>query len=141
MGNTGTSAMNRLINFEDMQTATTKTDTLIISTLPAENQQCLITGTVSIDNEVKMLNKYITQDKNIRIILYGLNACDQAPNKKYEQLAGLGFYRIYIYGGGMFEWLLLQDIYGKELFPTTAKESDLLKYKGVQQFDVHMLCN
>jgi hypothetical protein len=32
--------------------------------------------------------------------------------------------------GGIFEWLLLQDIYGKELFPTTKKEADLLKFKA-----------
>lgn len=141
MGNTGSVSINRIINFEDMQTVTTKTNTLIISTLLAETQQCLIAGTVSIDNEVKILNKYITQDKSIRIVLYGLNASDHTPNKKYEQLVGLGFYHVYIYGGGLFEWLLLQDIYGQELFPTTAKESDLLKYKGIRQFDVPLLCN
>ena len=31
----------------------------------------------------------------------------------------------------MFEWLLLQDIYGDDEFPTTTKELDILKYKGV----------
>jgi len=36
---------------------------------------------------------------------------------------------IYIYPGGIFEWLCLQDIYGDELFPTTKKELDILKYK------------
>ena len=29
----------------------------------------------------------------------------------------------------MFEWLLLQDIYGNEQFPTLGKELDILKYK------------
>jgi hypothetical protein len=29
----------------------------------------------------------------------------------------------------MFEWLLLQDIYGAASFPTTSKELDILKYK------------
>ena len=48
---------------------------------------------------------------------------------KYEQLSKLGLINIYIYPGGIFEWLCLQDIYGDELFPTTKKELDILKYK------------
>ena len=41
----------------------------------------------------------------------------------------LGFKNIYVYPGGMFEWLLLQDIYGDDLFQTTSKIQDILKYK------------
>ena len=37
---------------------------------------------------------------------------------------------VYIYTGGMFEWLLLQDIYGKEAFPTKGDELDILKFKS-----------
>ena len=29
----------------------------------------------------------------------------------------------------MFEWLLLQEIYGDENFPTISRELDILKYK------------
>ena len=36
----------------------------------------------------------------------------------------------HIYIGGLFEWLLLQDIYGDDEFPTTTKIIDILKYKG-----------
>jgi hypothetical protein len=39
----------------------------------------------------------------------------------------------------MFEWLLLQDIYGKELFPTTKKELDLLRYKSNQLLSIGLL--
>ena len=42
----------------------------------------------------------------------------------------MGFSQIYVYPGGIFEWLLLQDIYGEDSFPTTKKELDILKYKG-----------
>jgi hypothetical protein len=42
---------------------------------------------------------------------------------------GLGFRNVCVYSGGMFEWLLLQDIYGATSFPTTSKELDILKYK------------
>jgi len=36
---------------------------------------------------------------------------------------------VHIYPGGIFEWLLLQDIYGDDMFKTTSKELDILKYK------------
>ena len=48
---------------------------------------------------------------------------------KYTQLVNLGFVNVYIYPGGLFEWLCLQDIYGDDEFPTTNKELDILKYK------------
>ena len=35
-----------------------------------------------------------------------------------------------MYTGGIFEWLLLQDIYGKDEFPTTSEELDILKYRA-----------
>jgi len=44
-------------------------------------------------------------------------------------LSGLGFQDVYLYMGGMFEWLLLQDIYGADEFPTTNKFLDILYYK------------
>jgi hypothetical protein len=33
----------------------------------------------------------------------------------------------------------MQDIYGKELFPTTKKEVDLLKYKPNQLLNIALL--
>ena len=64
------------------------------------------------------------------IIVYGTNACDETVQKKCQQLLGLGFQNIYVYPGGMFEWLLLQDIYGEDLFPTIGVCKDLLEYKN-----------
>ena len=48
---------------------------------------------------------------------------------KYDQLVKLGFSKVFIYPGGIFEWLCLQDIYSDENFPTNKKELDILKYK------------
>ena len=48
------------------------------------------------------------------IVLYGMNCLDKTVIKKAEQLIDLGFSNIYIYMGGLFEWLLLQEIYGEE---------------------------
>jgi len=59
--------------------------------------------------------------------------------KKYRQLVDLGFSNVYIYTGGLFEWLLLQDIYGSTEFPTTTKELDILKFKGTSKVGQLML--
>jgi hypothetical protein len=71
---------------------------------------------------------------SIKIIVYGKNTSESSPYKKVEQLMGLGFYNVYLYPGGLFEWLCLQDIYSSEEFPTTCKELDILKYKPVSAF-------
>ena len=49
--------------------------------------------------------------------------------KKYKQLISLGFSRVFIYSGGLFEWVLLQELYGENEFPTTGKVKDFLKYR------------
>jgi hypothetical protein len=61
-------------------------------------------------------------NKSVKIIVYGKNCNDEKIYVKYNQLNSLGFYNVYIYTGGLFEWLLLQDIYGATEFPTTKKE-------------------
>ena len=133
MGNT--ISINK-INFEDMQTACRSNQYIIINTLNEKNQECLIENTIAPDNEIKLINNYLSKDKSINIIIYGPNAADESIYKKYEQLTKLGFENIYVYPGGIFEWLLLQDIYGDEEFPTTKKELDILKYKGRGFFNV-----
>ena len=118
------------VNFEDIQFIIKNTDNyLLINTLTENEQNCLIINTMPIDKEEIIINKLLNTNKNIKIIIYGKNCNDDTPSKKYEQLINLGFVNMYVYVGGMFEWLLLQDIYGKELFPTTTNQLDLLKYK------------
>ena len=121
------------INFETMQNivnSRAQNNFLIINTLETNNQDCLIKNTVLPEREVAELNKYITENKNINIVIYGMNCCDSKVINKYNQLFKLGFINLYVYIGGLFEWLLLQDIYGDDEFPTTAKIIDILKYKG-----------
>ena len=82
------------------------------------------------ENEENKINSLMKERKwNVNIIIYGKNWMDKKVNTKYEQLKKLGFQQVSIYSGGLFEWLLLQDIYGEELFQTTNKELDILKYK------------
>lgn len=137
MGNT--QSMKK-INYEDMQTASKNPEIyLIINTLPISEQKCLIINTVMATDEEAIINKFIKENKSIRIIIYGKNCNDETINKKYQQLYSLGFYNIFVYLGGMFEWLMLQDIYGKDIFYTTSKEVDLLKYKSNQLLSIGLL--
>ena len=117
------------INFEDMQYAI-KNRICIISTLPINEQGCLIRGTIPCIDEERIVNQYLSQSKRTRIIIYGKHNNDITIFNKYNQLAKLGFSNLYIYVGGLFEWLCLQDIYGLEDFPTTSNELDILKYKS-----------
>ena len=102
---------------------------LIINTLDSSKQNCLIAGTISYQEEEEYVNSLINGDKKENIILYGMNCLDESVIKKAEQLIELGFTNIFIYVGGLFEWLLLKDIYGEENFPTIGDELELLKFK------------
>jgi len=140
MGNS--MSIKKNINFEDMQFSINDSDkTIIINTLDAHMQGCLIAGTLAIDQEVELLNAYLKKNIDVRIIIYGMNDTDKTVEKKYEQLIKLGFYNVFIFSGGIFQWLLLQDVYGNELFPTTSLKVDLLKYKGRRQLNVRLLEN
>ena len=127
------------VSFEDLQYAIKNKDRFIlINTLPIDEQNCLIYNTIKYDTEEKvineLLNQYVLRDKNI--IVYGKNTNDDTVEKKYRQLNSLGFTEVYIYLGGIFEWLLLQDVYGKDEFPTTSKVLDILKYKIKRTYGV-----
>ena len=124
------------INFEDIQYAIQKSNEyIIINTLPISEQDCLIKNTLPYEQEEKTINELLNNYdlNNKKIIIYGKNANDESSEKKYSQLRTLGFSEIYLYTGGLFEWLLLQDIYGSVEFPTSKKILDILKYKANRQ--------
>jgi len=117
------------IGFEDVKYAI-KTNKMIINTLNISEQDCLIYGTTSYDKEEQIINHLIENgDKNNVIIIYGKHSSDETPQKKYNQLAKYGFQQVYIYNGGLFEWLLLQDIYSSQEFPTTTVCKDILMFR------------
>ncbi len=131
MGNTQSI---KKVNFEDIQQIwRNNQNILLINTLSDNNQSCLIKGTVSIKDEIRLINEYLSKP-SIKIIVYGKNTCELSPYKKVEQLKSLGFNNVFLYIGGLFEWLCLQDIYGCDEFPTTSNELDLLKYKPISAF-------
>ena len=108
---------------------------IILNTLPDNEQLCLIIGTIPADKEVITITQLLEKKTiNTRIIIYGKNCNDESVIKKITQLHKLGFLQVYIYVGGLFEWICLQDIYGKNEFPTTTQENDILKFKPIRQF-------
>ena len=142
MGNQPSLQHIQKINFEDVQTVSKNPEIyLLISTLSPLDQNCLIFGTISPQQEEMLINRYMKQNTNIRIIIYGRNSNDDTIYKKYEQLLKLGFSNVFLYIGGLFEWLMLQDIYGSDEFPTTSKQIDILKYKSSQRLNVSLLEN
>ena len=129
----------RKVGFEDIQYVIKhkKRNYILINTLTITEQNCLIPDTIAIKDEETIINKYL--NKNIHIIIYGKNANDESIFKKYEQLLTLGCSSVFVYTGGLFELLLLQDIYGKEEFPTTSDELDILKYRAESIFNNRLL--
>jgi hypothetical protein len=103
---------NTKVNFEYMQNCIEHPDSqTIINVLDNDSQHCLIHTTVHAREEEETVNSHL---KVIR---------------KHKQLLTYGFKNVKIYFGGLFEWLCLQDIYGKEQFKTNGDELDILKYK------------
>ena len=135
MGNT----QKKKINFEDVLYA--QKDAILISTLPNNKQDCLIQRTIPCDEEEEIINGILDTDPKKTIIIYGENANDEKIYSKFKQLISLGFINVFIYTGGLFEWVLLQDIYGKENFKTTREELDILKFRPNKLFGKASLCN
>ena len=147
-----------MINFEDVQmiigvsgsgsrsrsTHNAHDQFLLISTLDASKQEHLIKNTISAQEEEEKINEIISSKnddaEDIILVVYGKHATDEKVITKYNQLKSLGFSTVLVYPGGMFEWLMLQDIYGSELFPTNKNntttnntnkclDTDLLEYR------------
>ena len=139
MGNSQSSSIK--INYEDVQFIIKNPEGhLLINTLSGSEQHCLIVNTININNEENIINTCIKRGaKGIKVLIYGKNSNDEKLYNKYSQLTSLGFYNVYIYTGGLFEWLMLQDIYGEKEFPTTKKELDLLKYKSNKILNISLL--
>ena len=129
------------VNYEDVKLCINNSNYLLINTLPAYEQTCLIHNTVNFAAEEQIVNNLIKSNKSQTIILYGKNSNDESVYRKYQQFIELGFTNIYIYLGGLFEWLLLQDIYGKDLFKTTSNELDIIKFRPPSLLEKKLITN
>jgi rhodanese-related sulfurtransferase len=137
----GNSQSTQKINYEDVQYVIKNAEAhILINTLNENEQTCLLPNTIGIHKEVDLINNLLKNgNKQVKIIVYGRNCNDEKIYSKYSQLSSLGFYNVYIYTGGLFEWLMLQDIYGSNEFPTTKKELDILKYKPNKVLNIQLL--
>ena len=76
------------INFEDINKLinNNNNDYVLINTLNINNQKCLISNTLQHVNEENVLNKAMSGNKRLYIIIYGMNYSDETIYKKYLQL-------------------------------------------------------
>ena len=138
----GISASVLNTTFEDIQHAIGNPDKYyLISTVSVSTKMCLIKGTIPIENEETVINSMINTPLkyNPTIIIYGKNTTDPTVLARYKQLVHLRFKHVYIYPGGLFEWLMLQDIYGDTVFPTTERVIDILIYKPTRLIPTHIV--
>jgi rhodanese-related sulfurtransferase len=137
----GNSQSIRKVNYEDIQYVIKNSEIhMTINTLTQEEQDCLLPNTLNINKEEGIINQLMIKgNKHVKIIIYGKNCNDEKVYTKYNQLTSLGFYNVYIYPGGLFEWLMLQDIYGSSDFPTTKNELDILRYKPNKMLNIQLL--
>lgn len=132
MGNTNSN--NYKLSFEDMEWIThhypkIAHKLIIIHTLDNNEEDVLIKYTTLANDEDDKINKFMKSDnKDIHICIYGKNAHDTKIHDKYNQLKDLGFVHVYVYIGGLFEWLLLQQLYGEDTYKIFIHPNTLLKY-------------
>ena len=134
------------IGFQDVQYALQPMNRMgfvLVHTLPPAQQSCLIQGTLRAEQEEAQLNQMLKNGahRHTHILVYGKHACDETAVNRVTHLRSLGFTEVYHYVGGLFEWLVLQDTFGDNQFPTSGKESDLLRFMPPQQFGVARLEN
>jgi hypothetical protein len=103
-----------------------KSEFILLNTLPIQEQNYLIKGTINATLENDFINGLVKKDKNKEIIIYGRDHHDMKVIEKYNKLKKIGFTNVYIYFGGLFEWSLLQEIYGQSNFQTDGNVSDPL---------------
>lgn len=114
-----------MIHFEDIY----KENNVLINTLKEHEQGCLIHKTIPANQEIHIMNTYLKTNKQVKIIIYGKNYSDKSIIQKFNQLKKLGFSNVFIYFGGMFEWIMLQEIYGNDNFKTDGTTLDILQFK------------
>ena len=121
------------VNYCDMQNAINSEKT-IIHIMNVGDENILIKNTLTAQLEIERINNYLDSGKtDIDIYIYGYSNADfNKLLQRQKQLNRLGFKNVYVYFGGMFEWLLLREVYGQSEFPINGtdigKVIDILKY-------------
>jgi len=128
--------IQRFGGFGESPSATSATTDrfIMINTLSLNDQEILICRTTPAKDEETVLNQLLDtyRTADVRIVVYGRNSADTSVFVKQDQIRKLGFTHVYVYLGGLFEWLLLQDVYGTDAFRTTNPCRDILKYAAAR---------
>jgi hypothetical protein len=106
-------------------------NTFCINILSEVDQAVLIGNSLTATEELHQFKQFLdTDDLEKTVIVYGRDYMQlDALKEKQKKLVEMGFRSVHIYPGGLFEWLLLQDSYGTEHFPTRGyPNNDLLQY-------------
>ncbi len=130
-----TQSKNMYVTYCTIQQAI-KLGKTIIHIMNIGDETILIKGTLTAEQEVQRINTWINDIEhtaNNDIFIYGYSDSDfNKLLQRQKQLNGLGFKRVYIYLGGMFEWLLLRDVYSADEFPVDGlikgAALDILRY-------------
>lgn len=104
------------IGADDLLSLLEEKNTILLNTLPSNEQDYLISNTILIEIEEFIINNLLRDKKKTRIIIYGKNHTDPTVIIKYKQLIKLGYdgRLLYMYLGGLFEWSCLQKINDRE---------------------------
>lgn len=136
MGNSESSI--KKVNFDDIINISkdskelTKNNNILIHVMEKEDQELLIKNTLLIDEEIERINSILSFRKmDVTIVIYGKNTDDISKViGKYRKLCDMGFFNVYVFLGGLFEWLLLQEIYGNDEIKTNIVcKKNILDYK------------
>jgi hypothetical protein len=99
-----------------------------------------ISNTLNPEQEVETINRVLDHgDLDIQIVIYGKNGNDETILVKYNQLNELGFNNVKLYIGGITEWLLLQEIFGVEMYPICRASQQQLNDHERMNFIIQLL--
>jgi hypothetical protein len=105
---------------------------ILIHVMDKDDEELLIKNTLSINEEIEKINSLLSLRKmDVTIVIYGKNTDNVSKVvRRYKQLCDMGFFNVYVYLGGLFEWLLLQEIYGNnEIQTNNICKRNILDYK------------
>ena len=108
-----------------------KEGNILITVISNHTDATLIKGTLGEAEELRHVNEIIRK-KNLdeRIFVYGENCSDSRVYSKARQLKKLGLKEVFVYTGGIFEWMLLGEVFGQDQFPVHGRVTNVVDHAG-----------
>jgi hypothetical protein len=104
------------------------TEIILLATPEVDTKGWRIAGTLPPETEEREVNRVIQAfnasgiNPKEKIVYYGLNAVDKSPDQQVAKLASHGIAGS-VYRGGMFEWLLLREVFGADAYAVSPVSS------------------